>query len=186
MGDSTASREDQPADETSGTPEPSGAPDSTEPVRASAGAPAPLPGQVFELRPPPPVRALAISSAAAVAGAIVIVVSNHPAVTALGAILLAFGVLLAAAALVLTARLRSTVSLDSSRLEVTRGRRQQSLSWGDIERVEQRSHELVALARPGERDLVVPVPGRRGPTYVRLLEALRVRLDASRGYGTLT
>jgi hypothetical protein len=137
---------------------------------------------VFELRPPPPVRALAIASVSALAGAVVIVLSAHRAVTVLGALLLGFGVLLAAVALVLTARLRSTVRVDATGLQVSRGRRTDTLAWVDVDQVRERGHQLIAYGREGHTELVVTVPGPRGPSYVRLLDAVRHRLDESRGY----
>jgi hypothetical protein len=143
--------------------------------------------QTFELRARPPVRALAISSIAAVAGAVVLVLAGHPVVFAIGVVLLAFSVLLAAAALVLAARLRSTVRLSADGLSVTGGpavggRRQQSLAWTEIAKVESHGHRLVALATEGGPDLTITVPDTRTPTYARLVDSLRVRLDTSRGY----
>ena len=145
--------------------------------------------ETFELRSRPPIRALAISAVAAVAGAAVLVLAGHPVVFAIGVVLLAFGVLLAATALVLVARLRSTVRLSTDGLSVTGGpavggRRQQSLAWTDIAKVESRGHRLVALATEGGRDLMITVPDTATPTYARLVESLRTRLDTSRGYGT--
>ena len=176
MTDSATSRGDD-----AGT----GAAEDTAPAPATVD-PEPMEDQAFQLRAAPPIRALAIASAAAIAGAVVIALSGHPATTAVGAVVLAFGVLLAGAALLLTARLRSTVTLTADGIAVARGRNRARLDWGDIERVEQHDHRLVALAREGKRDLVIVVPARRGATYAALVESLRVRLDASRGYGTST
>ncbi len=146
--------------------------------------PAALVDETFELRSPAPVRALGIASAAAVAGAVVIVLSSHPAVTALGAVVLGLGLLLAVVALGLAARLRSTVRVDGAGLEVSRGSRKGRLAWADIDRVQESRHQLVALARGDERDLVITLPGPRGSTYARLLDSLKLRLDKSRGYGS--
>ena len=143
--------------------------------------------ETFELRARPPVRALAISAVAAVAGAAVLVLAGHPVVFVIGIVLLAFGVLLATAALVLAARLRSTVRFSPDGLSVTGGsafgrRRQQSLAWTEIAKVESHGHRLVALATEGGPDLTITVPDTRTPTYARLVDSLRVRLDTSRGY----
>ena len=144
--------------------------------------------QVFVLRSPAPVRALAISSGAAIAGAVVIVLARHPAVTVIGAVLLGFAVLLAVLALVLAARLSSRVRMDGDGLEVSRGGRRGRLAWSDIDRVQESGHQLIVVARSDQgdqviRDLVITVPAPRGTTYDDLVRALRVRLDVSRGYG---
>jgi hypothetical protein len=140
--------------------------------------------EVFALRPPPPVRALAISAAAAVAGAVVIVLSRHSAVLLLGAILLGFGLLLALGALVLSARLCSTVRVTATELKVSRGRRRHRLPWTEIERVQERGQQLIVVARGEKPDLVITVPGPRGASYLRLLQAIKQHLDDSRGYGS--
>jgi hypothetical protein len=139
--------------------------------------------QVFELRVASPVRALAIAAACAVAGAVVIGMSTHTGLAVLGWILLAFGVLLAGTAFVLTWRLRSTVRIDADGLEVTRGRHSGRLAWLDVDRVQESGHRLIVLARNDQRDLLITVPGPRGASYQRLLQALKQGLDASRGYG---
>ena len=159
-----------------------------EPTPVLDSAPTPeatqLPEQVFGLRSPPPVRALAIASGAAIVGAVVIVLSGRPAVTVVGAVLLGFGVLLAVLAIVLAARLRSRICIGDAGLEVSRGGRRGFLAWVDIDRVQESRHQLIAVARGDHRDLVITVPGPRGGTYVRLVHALKLRLDASRGYGS--
>jgi hypothetical protein len=66
---------------------------------------------------------------------------------------------------------------------VSRGRRRGSLAWTDIDRVQESRHQLIAVGRNDQRDLVITVPGPRGSTYVELVHELKLRLDASRGYG---
>jgi hypothetical protein len=141
-----------------------------------------MPEQVFELRSPPPVRALAIASGAAIVGAVVIVLSDHPAVTVVGVVLLGLGVLLALLAVVLGARLRSRVRMADGGLEVARGGRRGHLAWSDIDRVQESRHQLIAMARNDQHDLVITVPGPRGSAYAALVNELKLRLDASRGY----
>ena len=189
--DSTSAPASTSAPEASEAPDSTRVPDSTpvpdsSPVADSTPSPEriQLPDHVFELRSPPPVRALAIASAAAIAGAVVIVLSSHPAVTVVGALLLGFGVLLAVLAMVLAARLRGRVRVGEAGLEVSRGGRRGHLAWSDIDRVQESRHQLIVVARNDQRDLVITVPGPRGGTYVRLVQALKLRLDASRGYGS--
>jgi hypothetical protein len=104
--------------------------------------------------------------------------------TVAGAVLLGFGVLLAVLAVVLAARLRSRLRMGRAGLEVSRGGRRGSLAWTDIDRVQESRHQLIAVARDDQRDLVITVPGPRGSTYVELVHELKLRLDASRGYGS--
>ena len=153
-----------------------------------SGSPARPTGQHFELTAPPPVRALAISAGTAVVGTALLVtwaVADLPVVVAvLGIVVLVLGLALASAALVLTRRLRTSVSLTSDSIAVVRGGRTESRDWADIAEVALRGSRLILVTKSGHAVTALVNPRPAGdPTFMSLVVALQDRLNADRGYG---
>jgi hypothetical protein len=110
------------------------------------------------------------------------------AVTAAGVALLLLAVVLAVAALVLTARLRTTVVLDAESITITRGRRRRRvLSWSMIETVRRQGPRLLLITKPEDgTDASVLNPGpATEATFDALIADIKRRLDADRGYRRL-
>jgi hypothetical protein len=143
----------------------------------------------FALAAPPPVRSLAISAGAAVIAAVVIVLGGAldlpEAVTVAGVALLIFAVVLAVVALVLTARLRTTLVLDSESITIIKGRRRRVVSWSMIDIVRQKGPRLSLITKPeGGADPTVLNPGTAtDATFDALIAEIGRRMDADRGYG---
>jgi hypothetical protein len=146
------------------------------------------PTEVFSLRAAPPVRALGIAAIAALLGAAVWVmgaVADLPLVVdILGAGILILAASLAVVALVLSARLRTTVRIDSRQVTVSDGPDQRTLPWADIHEVTLKGRRLTLGARgDSTRDLVVRNPrAENDPTFRSLLVSVQSHLDADRGY----
>ncbi len=142
--------------------------------------------QSYVLRPRPPVRALAIASLAALVGAVLTVVAAAlglpGAVLVLGAVVLGVALALAVASLVLTARLRSTISLDPTGLKLSRGPQRVDLVWGDISAVDLTGDSIVLRTRDDGRTEVPNPRGTSDPVVSSMLNAIRAALDADRGY----
>jgi hypothetical protein len=143
----------------------------------------------FALRPRPPLRALAIGSGAAVVGALLVVlggVLDLPLVlTIAGIVLLILAVSLMVVALVLTARLRTALTLDAEAIRVIRGNRTRTVPWAAIESVSLQGPRLTFTPKGGEPALVVVNPRSPGdPTFLALVASIRERLNADRGYRT--
>jgi hypothetical protein len=143
--------------------------------------------QRFRLSAPPPLRALAIASGLALCGGFLMLfggVLHWPwPIQLLAGLVLAFGVALAAVAVIMVRRLHSVLLLDDHAITVVRGSRQRRLRWSEIEEVNLRGQRLTLVTRPGRRDAAVLNPG--GPSnviFAALVEAIRARLDADRGY----
>lgn len=144
--------------------------------------------QRFELTALPPVRALAISAAAAVLAIVLLVVwgvTDLPLlVLVLGIVVLVLALSLALAALLLTRRLRTSVLLTTDAITIIRGRRTESLAWGDVAEVALRGSRLSLVSRSGTASASVINP--RTPsdsTFRSLTTALQQGLNADRGYG---
>lgn len=143
----------------------------------------------FTLTAPPPVRSLAISAVAAVMAAVMTVLGSAldlpRAVTVAGISLMIFAIMLAAAALLLIRRLRTTLILDSESITIVNGRRRRVLSWSTIDRVRQLGPRLLLITKPdGGADATVVNPrAENDATFEALLGEIRQRLDADRGYG---
>lgn len=142
--------------------------------------------QSYVLRPRPPIRALAIASLAALVGAVLTVLAGAldlpGAVLLLGAVVLAMALALAVASLVLTARLRSTISLDPTGLKLSRGPQRVDLAWGDISAVDLTADSIVLRTKDDGRTEVPNPRGISDPVVSRMLNAVREALDADRGY----
>jgi hypothetical protein len=142
--------------------------------------------QTYVLRARPPVRALAIASLGALVGAVVIVLAETfglpVVVLVLGILILAAAVALAVAGLLLTARLKTTVVVGPTGMEISRGSQRRELAWSEITGVDlTATHILVRTGK--ERGAEVANPrGSSDPEVSRLLASLRSALDADRGY----
>jgi hypothetical protein len=142
----------------------------------------------FALAAPPPVRSLAISAGAAVMAAAMIVLGSAldlpQVVTVAGVGLLIFAVVLAVVALVLTARLRTTLLLDPESITIIKGRRRRIVPWSMIDIVRRQGPRLLLITKPeGGADATVlnPAPGTEA-TFDALIAEIQRRLDADRGY----
>ena len=148
------------------------------------------PVQRFVLVATPPVRALAIAAGAEVLGALLLVgwqALDLPVVAAvLGALLLAFGSVLVAAAVVLSGRLRTLVELTEDAVSVTRAGRSRSVPWSDVREVTLQHPQVQVVTQDPADGLVITNPrGAEDPRFVSMLEALQQRLDTDRGYRPL-
>lgn len=145
----------------------------------------------FVLAPPPPVRSFAISAVAAVIAAAMVVLTSAlqlpQAVAVAGMAIMIFAVVLAAVALVLTVRLRTTLILDSQSITIIKGRRRRVLEWSTIDSVTMRGPRLVLITKPeGAADATIVNPGAAAePTFAALATEISRRLDADRGYQRL-
>jgi hypothetical protein len=142
----------------------------------------------FALAAPPPVRSLAISAGAAVMAAAIIVLGSAldmpQVVTVAGVGLLIFAVVLAVVALVLTARLRTTLLLDPESITIIKGRRRRIVPWSMIDIVRRQGPRLLLITKPeAGTDATVhnPGPGTEA-TFDALIAEIQRRLDADRGY----
>ena len=145
-------------------------------------------GERFELKPAPPVRAMAISSVGAVVGAGLIVLAASQkwplATVVLGIVLLTLAVSLALTALLLVSRMRMVVVARADALAVLRGRQSRSVPWSMIDNVSLQGPRLTVVTKSGGgADLVVINPRTQpNPTFLALIAAVRRRLDVDRGY----
>jgi hypothetical protein len=140
------------------------------------------------LTAPPPVRSLAMGSVAAVIAAAMIVLGSArdlpQAVAIAGVALMIFAILLIVVALVLTARLRTTLILDGESITITRGRRPRTVPWSMIDHVKVRGPRLLLITRPddGPDATVINSRGGNDATFVALITEIQRRLNADRGY----
>jgi hypothetical protein len=143
----------------------------------------------FALTAPPPVRSLAISAVAAVVAAAMIVLGSAldlpQVVTIAGVSLMIFACMLAVVALVLTARLGTTLLLDSESITIINGRRRRVVPWSTIDVVRRQGPRLLLITKPGDgEDATVINPGTATETtFDALIAEIQRRLDADRGYG---
>ncbi len=140
----------------------------------------------FALTAPAPVRSLAISAVAAVIAAATIVLGSAldlpRAVAIAGVGLMIFACALAVVALVLTARLRTTLALDPESITIIKGRRRRVVPWSTIEVVRRQGPRLLLITKPGDgEDATVVNPGTDA-TFNALIAEIQRRLDADRGY----
>jgi O-antigen ligase len=132
------------------------------------------------------VRPLAIAAVAVVLGAVLLVLWRSAGLSlvvgVLGALLMVLGLALAAAALVLTARLRTEVRLEPDALTVVRRGRSRSLPWDQVREVTLDHPRLTVSAAEPDAGLVVVNPRRPDdPRFASLLSQIRQRLDAGHG-----
>lgn len=141
----------------------------------------------FVLSARPPVRALAIAAGLAVVGALLLVLSEvfgwPVGLAALALVVLVLGVGLAATALVLTGRVRTTVQTDDEQIAVTRGGRNANARWADVKEVQVVGHRLTLRGEQGTGLVTVLNPrSRSNPVFLALMAEVQQRLDADRGY----
>jgi hypothetical protein len=144
--------------------------------------------QQYVLRAQTPLRALVLSSGCEVVGAILLVLwgaLDLPVVVAvLGGLLLAFGGAVLLAAVLAFGRLAQTVELSRAGITVrTRSRTAQRV-WSDITEVKQQGPWLILQTHPEDEDpLAIRNPGGGAArTFTSIVEGVRSRLDADRGY----
>jgi hypothetical protein len=108
-------------------------------------------------------------------------------VTVAGLGLLIFAVVLALLALVLTARLRTSLVLNTESITIIKGRRRRVLSWSMIDTVRRQGPRLLLFTKPeGGADASVLNPGAATEaTFDALIADIQRRLDADRGYRRL-
>ena len=105
-------------------------------------------------------------------------------VTIAGVGLMIFACLLAVVALVLTARLRTTLALDPESITIIKGRRRRVVPWSTIDVVKRQGPRLLLITKPGRgrgRDCVNPRTANDA-TFDALIAEIQRRLDADRGY----
>jgi hypothetical protein len=146
----------------------------------------------FTLTAPPPVRSLAISAVAAVIAAAMIVLGSAldlpQVVTIAGVVLMIFACALAVVALVITARLRTTLALDPQSITIIKGRRRRVVPWSAIDIVKRQGPRLLLVTRPDDGDdATVLNPGTSNDaTFEALIAEIQRRLNADRGYRRLS
>ena len=133
-------------------------------------------------------RSFAISAAAAVTAAAMIVLTSAlqlpRAVAVAGIIIMIFAVVLAAVALVLTVRLRTTLILDTRSITIITGRHRRALEWSMIDSVTMQGPRLVLLTKPddGPDATLINPRASADATFLALVAEIGRRLDADRGY----
>ena len=133
-------------------------------------------------------RSLAISAGAALIAAAMIVLGSAldlPRVVIIaGATLMILAVALAVVAVVLTARLRTTLILDPESITIINGRRRRVVGWSTIDIVRRQGPRLLLITKPGfGADLTVVNPrAETDVMFSALIAEIQKRLDADRGY----
>lgn len=143
--------------------------------------------QRFTLNARPPVRPLAIGAGTVVVGAVLLVLwqalALPTAVAVLAGLLLVLGLALVLAALLLTARLRTEVKLYPNAISVVRRGQERSVSWREVTEVSLTHPRLSLLTEDRAGGLVVVNPRQASdPVFADLVDQVRRRLDADRGY----
>jgi hypothetical protein len=112
-------------------------------------------------------------------------VVDLPAVVLIaGVVVLVLAVALAISALVLTRRLRTSVTLTADSITLVRGRRTETVNWADVDEVALRGSRLTLVSKNSIRNTSLVNPRPAGdPTFMSLVVALQDRLNANRGYG---
>jgi hypothetical protein len=135
------------------------------------------------------VRSLAISAGAAVIAVATIVLGSAldlPRVVPIAGVgLMIFAVVLAVLALVLTARLRTTLVLDPESITIIKGRRRRVVSWSAIDTVRRQGPRLLLITKSegGASDATVVNPrAETDATFSALIAEIQKRLNADRGY----
>ena len=101
-----------------------------------------------------------------------------------GATLMILAVALAVVAVVLTARLRTTLILDPESITIINGRRRRVVGWSTIDIVRRQGPRLLLITKPGSgADLTVVNPRAGNDVmFSALIAEIQKRLDADRGY----
>ena len=148
------------------------------------------PVQRYVLKATPPVRPLAIGAGSVVVGAVLLVLWRGGALpvglAVLGGVLMVLGILLAVAAVVLAARLRTEVSLDAGSIAVVRSGQRRSLPWSEVREVALAHPRLILRTDDPARALSLVNPrSPQDPRFQALLRGVQQRLDSDRGYQNL-
>jgi hypothetical protein len=106
------------------------------------------------------------------------------AVAIVGIGLMVVAVVLAVVALLLSARLRSTLILDSQSITITRGRHRRVVPWSMIQTVKMQEPRLLLITAPEAGPDAEIINPRRSTdaTFAALIAEIQRRLDADRGY----
>ena len=146
--------------------------------------------QRFVLRARTPLNALAMAAGLEVLGAILLVTwgaLDLPLIVGiLGGLLLAGGGGAMLAGVLAIRRFAQTVELGSKGVTLTTAQQSRTLAWSAVTQVTLNGRVLVLQTAQGDEPVEVLNP--RGPaeaTFGALMEALRARLDADRGYRPL-
>ncbi len=128
--------------------------------------------------------------AAVVAAAVIVLAAalDLPrAVVIAGIAVMIFAVVLAVVALVLTARLRTTLILDAQSITIITGRQRRVVAWSMIDSVKMQGPRLVLISKPeGGPDVTVINPREStDAAFSALVTEIGTRLDADRGYKRL-
>lgn len=153
--------------------------------------PAPEESRTYELRAERPLPALVLAAVSALLGAVLVVLwragtAGWPLLV-VGVLALLLGLALVLASLVLARRLRQTAVLDQVGIGVTDRAGVRALAWPDVAEVTLQGVRMVLVAADGHGPSV-EVVNPRGPSqavFLELLEDVRTRLDADRGYRPL-
>lgn len=144
--------------------------------------------QRFALKADIPVRAYLIAAISSSLGAFVVIlwawVGLPSGVLVAGAVLMIFGAALVLVAFVISKQLRSVLTLDASACVLTRGKTSRTLQWSEIVEVRLAGPRMIIMPKPGgHRPMQVVNPGgSSATTFLAAAEAIRMRLDADRGY----
>lgn len=148
--------------------------------------------QRFFLQARPPVRAYVISAVSSLLGAVLVVAAlslRWPAViVVLAIILMIFGLGLSTAALFAKSRYETTILIERDTVTLINGRRRRVLNWTEVADVSVQGQHLIFSpnVESGRREIVLFDPRRTSNRlFEDLVEALRHRLDVSRGYKPL-
>ncbi len=146
--------------------------------------------QRYVLNATPPVRPLAIGAGLVVVGAVLLVWWRAAALpvglAVVGGLLMLLGLLLAVAAVVLAARLRTEVSLDASSITVERSGQRRSVPWSEVQQVTLAHPRLMVRTEDPSKGLTVVNPRTpQDPRFLALQQQIQQRLDADRGYRNL-
>lgn len=146
--------------------------------------------QSYELTPAPPVRAMAIGAVADLIGAVALVIGldrGWVVLIVLGIVVLALGLGLLVAAVLLRARVRTTVALDSDGVLISSGGQQRRAAWSAITGLSTDGPTIYLDREPADGPpLKIGSPrGASDPQFTELGAELAARLDHDRGYRPL-
>lgn len=147
------------------------------------------PTQRFTLTAYPPVRPLAAAAVLTVGGTALLVLgggSDRTVWWVLGAVGLGLGLALSLLCGLFWARLRSAVVLDADSITVRRGRRARTLRWAEVKEVTATPLRLTLVPKSGREVTIVNPQPATAPEFEALADAVRSRLDADRGYRSLS
>ena len=155
---------------------------------SDSGRERPREGTQFVLTAPPPVRSLAISSVSAIVAAAMIVLGSAldlpQGIAIAGIALMTFALALAIAALILTARLRTTAILDSTSITIIHHGHRRTVPWSVIDSVKMQGHRLLLITEPdgGPNATLANPRGDTDTTFAALIADIQRHLNADRGY----